>query len=103
MVMATRGDVQKEMVLGVRGVVMMTAEEARACVEWVRAGIEQMRRDLLELREREGWKALGYPSWRACAVVEFGVSLATVYRQLEAAAIERDLSQDDRSYAVTEE
>jgi hypothetical protein len=77
--MATR-EVQAEMALGVSGVVMMTMEEARACVERVKGGIEQMRRDLLELREREGWKALGYDSWRACAVAEFGVGLATVYR-----------------------
>lgn len=79
------------------GVTMMTRDEAQACVARIAGGIETMRRDLLELYEREGWRALGYDSWRACAVAEFGASAATLYRQLEAAEIERDVRGADFS------
>ena len=42
--------------------------------------------------EREGWKALGYDSWRACVASEFKQSQAYLYRQLEAAQTERAIS-----------
>lgn len=79
------------------GVAMMGRDEAQALVTRIKRNLDGMRVDLLELYEREGWKALGYPSWRECAVAEFGASAATLYRQLEAAEIERDVRGGDFS------
>jgi hypothetical protein len=73
------------------GVPMMDQTEARAVVTRIKTRIEDARRELLELHDREGWRALGYSSWGACAKAEFGGSAATLYRQLEAAEIARDL------------
>jgi hypothetical protein len=70
---------------------MMDADEARATIGQIRAHLDGARRLLLDLEEREGWRALGYESWRACVVAEFGQSQAYLYRQLTAAKIERDL------------
>ena len=78
------------------GVPMLSAEEARQIVKNINGRIDQCRRDLLELYDREGWKALGYSSWGACAKAEFGSSAGTLYRQLEAAMIERDVLQDSQ-------
>jgi hypothetical protein len=42
--------------------------------------------------EREGWKALGYESWRAYGQAEFGYSESRVYELMNAAKVERNLS-----------
>jgi hypothetical protein len=73
-------------------VVMMSAAEAHSCVDGIKGHIESARKLLLDLYEREGWKALGYESWRECAVAEFGESKSQLYRELEAAKIERNIS-----------
>lgn len=78
------------------GVAMMDQAEARACVERISRGMDAMRADLLDLYDREGWRALGYSSWGACAKAEFGASAATLYRQLEAAEIERNVLGDSQ-------
>jgi hypothetical protein len=71
---------------------MMTTDEARTCIERIRTGLEDLRRLVLDLNEREGWRALGYKSWRECVTAEFGQSQAYLYRTLTAAKIERELS-----------
>lgn len=73
-------------------VVPMTKAEAQECVNRIKGRIENIRRNLIELYEREGWKALGYASWRECVIREFGQSEAYLYRQLAAARIEANLS-----------
>ncbi len=75
-----------------RPMILMTEGEARAAVAAVRCHFESARQQLLGLYEREGWRALGYDSWRACVVAEFGQSQAHLYRLLEAARLERDFS-----------
>jgi|SRR6476646_1360410 len=72
--------------------VMMDAQEARACVEGIRGHLEGMRRLVLDLYQREGWRALGYASWRECVVAEFDQSQSYLYRQLQAALIETEIS-----------
>ena len=67
----------------------MSRDEARQCVVRIAHHLEEARALLLELYEREGWRALGYDSWRACVTAEFAESQATLYRQLTAARIER--------------
>ena len=73
-------------------VVLMTEAEARQAVEDIRAGLSGVRDKLLELREREGWRALGYQSWRECAQAEFGFGQSRVYELLNAAKTERNIS-----------
>jgi hypothetical protein len=71
---------------------VMTAEEARGCIEQIHANFQDTREVLLELWERDGWEALGYDSWRACATKEFKGKQAYLYYQLAAAKIERNIS-----------
>lgn len=71
------------------GVAMMDQVEARQAVEQIKTHLDSARRQLLDLYEREGWRALGYTSWRACATAEFGQSSAQIYRLLSAAQIEQ--------------
>lgn len=73
------------------GVPMMDEHEARATITRIKTRIDLARGELLDLYNREGWRALGYRSWRACADAEFGGSQATLYRQLEAAQIAQSL------------
>jgi site-specific DNA-methyltransferase (adenine-specific) len=70
----------------------MDADEARACVRAITEHLDGARALLLELYERQGWRALGYASWRACVVAEFDRSQSYLYRQLQAARLERDFS-----------
>lgn len=70
----------------------MTAIEARQCIEDIKHGMTNIRLQLLELYEREGWRALGYDSWRGCVLVEFGQSEAKLYYELAAAKAERNIS-----------
>lgn len=77
---------------GVRVSSLMTADEARACVARATQHLNVARAELLELYEREGWRALGYDSWRACVTAEFSQSQSYLYYQLQAARTERELS-----------
>jgi len=73
------------------GVPMMDEKEARGIVNRINARMTDVRNDLIELEDREGWKALGYDGWRACVEKEFGKSASYLYRQLVAGRMERDL------------
>lgn len=73
------------------GVVLMSEDEAERCVREINKSMEHARTLLLELYEREGWRALGYRNWRECVKVRFQHSQATLYRQLTAAQVERDV------------
>jgi hypothetical protein len=72
--------------------IMMTLDEAQNCVDEIKSGIANVGKRLLELKEREGWRALGYNNWRECGQQEFGYKQSHVYRLLEAADIERNIS-----------
>lgn len=54
--------------------------------------VNQARKLILDLKEQEGWKVLGYTSWHKCVTAEFHKSSSTVYRQLSAALVELELS-----------
>jgi site-specific DNA-methyltransferase (adenine-specific) len=69
----------------------MTVGEARACVVEINRHLGGARALLLELHEREGWRALGYQSWESCAVAEFARHRSTVFRHLQAAQVEQNL------------
>jgi len=77
--------------------VMMTAKEARECITAINetiAGAEEQRREvnalIVELHERQGWRALGYANWRDCVTAEFSKPRTTAYRMLEVAKIRRE-------------
>lgn len=70
----------------------MRAPEARRCVEAINSHIANIRSLLWELYTRKGWLALGYSSWRKCVTSEFDQSQAYLYRQLQAAEIEQEIS-----------
>lgn len=78
--------------------IIMTAEEARGKITLINSQLAKAekafstaRKLLDELYELQGWKALGYSSWRACAEAEFEKGQSTLYRQLLAAAIEKQI------------
>lgn len=70
----------------------MTETEARVLIEEIKTDISAVGAKLLELHEREGWKALGYTSWRECVMQEFDFQSSHVYRLLDFAKIQRVLS-----------
>jgi hypothetical protein len=70
----------------------MDATQAKAACTAIRHSLEDARARLLDLHDRKGWKALGYKSWSDCCSMEFGKSRAQVYRLLEAAKVDRELS-----------
>jgi phage N-6-adenine-methyltransferase len=70
----------------------MTGEKARTCVNTINQNFNNNRFLLLDLYEREGWKALGYDSWRECVKAEFLQSQSHLYELLGAAKVERNLS-----------
>lgn len=71
----------------------MSREEATTACRSIRSHLESAGAQLLELHDREGWKALGYASWRECAVAEFGKSQSRVYELLAAARVVREFSE----------
>jgi hypothetical protein len=81
-------------------VVMMTESEARERVEQIKNHFGEIGKLILELYEREGWKALGCNTWRECAVAEFKHSRSRICQLLDAAKVERNVSNmlenDDR-------
>jgi len=78
---------------------MMDAETARQHVAMIQEHIARAehhlgdaRRVIFALKDGCGWQALGYKSWRQCVMAEFEQSSSAVYRQLDAAVIELELS-----------
>lgn len=53
---------------------MMPKSEAQALVQQIRDRAEDLASLLAELRDRKGWKALGYDSWALCCEEEFHYS-----------------------------
>jgi ParB family chromosome partitioning protein len=87
---------------GTIAVAPMTPDEARQCADDIHAGIVSIGRKLLELYEREGWRALGYESWRECAQSEFGFKQSHTYRLLAAAEVERNISPIGENQTIPE-
>lgn len=80
-------------------IIPMTKDEAEICVSDINTNVDdagkalaQARTKLLDLYEREGWKALEYANFRACAAERFPKwSQPYVYMQLKAATITRGI------------
>ncbi len=87
-----------------RGIVIskMTFKEARQCADEIKTGINSIGQKLLQLYEGDGWKALGYSSWRECGQVEFGFKQSHIYRLLDAAEVERNISPNGEKLQIAE-
>ncbi len=71
---------------------MMGADEARQTLDGIKKDLHHARALLLDLYRREGWRALGYESFRACVTEEFGKGQSQLYRELRAAEVELNIS-----------
>lgn len=79
--------------MGSLTVPLMSAEEARSVVTRIKTNLHTTRALLLDLHRREGWRALGYKSWRDCILKEFSDTSQThLYRELAAAEVELNIS-----------
>lgn len=65
----------------------MTFEEARETDRLIKRHINTTRYLLLDMRDRKGWKALGYESFKEYGEQELGYSEVHVYRLVDAAEI----------------
>jgi len=69
----------------------MTQAEARRTNTAIKAGITTLRALLLDMRDRKGWKALGYASFEEYGQAELGYENVYLHRLANAAAIEKVL------------
>jgi len=72
-------------------VVMLTATEAEEICGRIDRSLSEARALLVELHDREGWRALGFESWRECVIAKFGQHQSYLYRQLQAGQLEQAL------------
>ena len=75
---------------------IMTKTEAQKCVERIKHGWDGIQQAVRELYERQGWRALDYPSWKSCCEQEFGFSRQHGYRLLEAARLNLQITKENR-------
>lgn len=73
----------------------MSADEARACVDRIKRSMEDIRADLWHLKERQGWRALGYVTWQDCIRDEFAMSRQRGYQLVNAYTVDRILAGVD--------
>lgn len=69
----------------------ISREHAVAICDKIRDNMTAARNLLVELYDGQGWKALGYMSWRECVATEFGQHQRMLYRELEAAKVVREI------------
>ncbi len=70
----------------------MIYKEARECADRINAGINNIRKDVVELHDRDGWSALGYKDWTECVQQEFKQAERYIFYQFKAAQIEQNVS-----------
>lgn len=72
---------------------LMSADEARDCAKDIKDHEGNLRALVYDFYTREGWRALGYPSFEACAEREFDRSFQHLYRLVSATTLEQKLSE----------
>jgi hypothetical protein len=70
----------------------LSPKDARTLVSQINNQSADVRALVLELHEGEGWKSLGYDSWKACVDHEFVFGRQYAYRLLEAAKVDKRVS-----------
>jgi hypothetical protein len=73
-------------------VVMMTEDEARDRVDQINNHSNRIGELLLELHDRQGWRASGYNSWDECSASAFKYSRSRLYQLIDAARVEKNVS-----------
>ena len=68
---------------------VMTEAEARQCIAAIKGDVVSIRTRLVDLEERRGFEALGYPNISACMKAEFKQSRPTLVKELKAGRIEQ--------------
>lgn len=81
----------------------MTREEAQQHVDAIHVAASNIGRHLLEIKQREGWRALGYETWTAFLIKEFSYSRKHLYELMNAATVEGLLPEGNTkaAYALT--
>jgi hypothetical protein len=69
----------------------LSAKQARRLCEKIARQAENLRELLLQLRDGQGWLALGYASWASCCEEEFGYSKQHANRLIKAEEINRQV------------
>lgn len=69
----------------------MTYDEAKEHVDAINRSSQGIGQLLLEIRQREGWKALGYKNWTEFLTEEFSYSRKHLYELMKAAPIQEKL------------
>lgn len=69
----------------------LTATEARQKVNNVRSCLNIARNELLDLRDRDGWRVLGYESWEEFGDVELNLGVRYLNQITTAASIQNSL------------
>ncbi|MET9183014.1 hypothetical protein ABZX88_33125 [Kitasatospora aureofaciens] len=62
-------------------------EQLRTAIEDIRAAVLVLARRVRAAHQAQVWTVLGYPSWSAYALAEFGIGRSTAYRLLDLAAV----------------
>lgn len=84
---------------GELAVLMMNRDEAQTCITQIKTGFGSLRETIYDFYIRKGWEAMGYDSFTACAMAQFGASRMTIYRQLRAAREEHGTIPSSREIA----
>lgn len=71
----------------------MIFKEARECADKINAGINNVRKNVVDLHDRDGWSALGYATWNECVDGEFKQCRSYIFYQLKAAQIEQNVTE----------
>jgi len=80
----------------------MIYKEAREVADQIKGNMNNVRYLVLDLYEREGWKALGYASWRDCVTKEFQQNERYLYKQLEAAQVQKQICPNGQKIEIPE-
>jgi hypothetical protein len=70
----------------------LSEKQAKLLVTKINNQSADVRALVLQLHDGQGWKALGYDSWKACVDGEFVFGRQYAYRLLEAAQVEQRVS-----------
>lgn len=83
-------------------IVLLAEKDARALTERIRASTNELGQLLLEAKEGEAYKALGYSTWGAYIEAEFDFKRSRSYQLLTQAKVNRTLETSGSPVRVTE-
>lgn len=72
----------------------MAAEEARSTLDMIKAGYLDTRERLIDFRDRRGWEALGYTSFKGCIEAEMGMSQSRIYQLIKADSVSDKIGKE---------